>query len=331
MALSASICRPADLGFPELDQWRRIQAATGMRDPFLSAEFACCVGLAFREARVAVIDDGAQRIGFLAFMKGRFGAAHALAGYLANMQGFVAAPGDWTIERVLRAAGIERFEFARWNAAQPLPGPHRRLDMPVIDLSDGFAAFLSAARARGGRLIKTMDQKRRSEERRDPDLRFEFCTEDLAVLDRLLAWKSQWLRRTGRDDVLADPRVRELIELTTAYRSPSFRGAVSCLRSGDRVLAVFCDLLGEGTLDGWWSAYDPDAGARSPGSVGLLCNIEAATQHEITSFHLGPGSAPQKVKLANRAITVIDGRFERTQRADVSSRLALALGGVQRG
>jgi CelD/BcsL family acetyltransferase involved in cellulose biosynthesis len=308
MALTASVCRPTDLGAWELDQWRRMQAAAGMHDPFLSPEFARCVGAAFPQARVAVIDDGTHRVGFLAFMERRFRSAGGLGGHLVNMQGFVAEAGDWTLDRVLRAVGLDRFEFARWIAAQPPPvGSYTRLDVPVIDLADGFAAYLNAACEGGGRLVKVIEQKYRSEKRRDPDLRFEFCTEDLDVLGKLFAWKSQWLRRTGRRDVFADPRARELVELTTASWTPSLRGGVSCLRSGDRVLAVFCDVLSHDALASWISAYDPDAAQRSPGSVGLLCAIEAAAERGIATVHLDAESAPYKRKLASRTISVIAG------------------------
>src|ERR1700680_1142449 len=110
--MKVSVCRPSELGAPEIAAWHAFQAAGKFDSPFLFPEFARAVGEIFATARVAVVHDGADLVGFLPFTKGPLRTATGICGRFANAQAFVcSAAAPWPLEEVVRAAGIDLFEF----------------------------------------------------------------------------------------------------------------------------------------------------------------------------------------------------------------------------
>lgn len=310
-ALRVELCRPGELGATEIAQWHAFQARAGLDDPFLSPEFARVVGEVTPSARVAIVHDGPDLVGYLPFMAHHFGVARSLGGYLANQHAFIpSGVVEWSLERVLRAAGIEVFEFARHVASQrPAGGALRELGVPVIDVSGGYDAFLAAARRDHARFVASLLRRQRRLQRRDPELSFEFDTRDLAAVATLCEWKAAQERRTGQPPLHAQPVVRELMERVVASRGPAMTGSVSCLRSGDRPLAVYVDLRSTTIFAGWMTAYDASRSADSPGTVALLHLIEAAAGTGARLFNLGPGTSDYKQRLATGAIAAIEGTF----------------------
>jgi CelD/BcsL family acetyltransferase involved in cellulose biosynthesis len=306
--VKATIWRPRDLGPAELEHWHGLQAAAGLDSPFLAPEFVQAAAEAFPSTRVAVVHDGPDLVGFLPFSAHRFRTASVVGGSFSNLQAFISTAGDWTLEDVAAAARLASFDFSHLVASQrPLTGTTRPADLLVIDLTEGFDHYLEGARKRGGKLVKGMDQKRRSLERNDPDLRFEFAGHDVAALRTLCEWKSAQLRRTGRQDPFEDPAAWELLERAAGSRSAAMVGSVSCLRSGDRLLAAVFDLRSATVQSGWLSAYDVEAASSSPGIVCLLHVIEAAARSGVRSFELGPGGEPYKQRLATGTLAAVDG------------------------
>jgi CelD/BcsL family acetyltransferase involved in cellulose biosynthesis len=304
--VKASVCRPGDLGAGEIEQWRAFQGAAGLETPFLAPEFSQAVGEVFSSARVAVVHDGPDLVGFLPFTSLPFRAASAIGGYLSGIQAFVPSGGEWTFEAVLRAARIELFEFGRLLAHQrPASATAHELEAGAIDLAEGFEAFLAVARQ--AKFVKEMERKRRRLEREDPELRFEFGTHDLPAVAQLVAWKSDQLVRTGRPDMFARPGVRELLERIASADSPAMTGSVSYLRSGARLLAVDVGIRSATVFAGWRTAYDVAEAPKSPGAVNLLCVLEAAAAAGLQRVDMGAGEETFKSRLANRTLTLLEG------------------------
>ena len=315
--MKASVVRPGDLGPAEVELWRGFQAAAELDSPFLAPEFAQAAGEVSPLARVAVVYDGADLVGFLPFAARRFGGAKGIGCIapgidMSNSCAFIPSGASWTLEEVVRAARIDFFEFALLVADQrPATGAARRLDALSIDLSRGFGDYVASVRQSGGKFVKTLMQKRRSEERNDPALRFEYATGDMAVLQTLFEMKSARLRQIGARDLFAHTRARELVERLAVSKSPACAGANSCLRSGERVLAVNLGLRSSTVFGGWFSAYDTGEASRSPGSVCLLSLIEAAAESGLRTFDLGPGDHEYKRRLATAAVDVFAGSVGR--------------------
>jgi len=303
------VCRPADLGAEEIRHWHAFATAAGLDHPDLSPEYAILIGDLFpATSRVAVIYDGNDLVGFLPFAQYRFRRAAGIGEYMAALQAFIPSGAPWTFSDVLRAARIDLFEFTRLLGSQLAPSATTRpLVLLTADLSHGYDEYLSEVRRTGGKFIKTAEWRVRRLERDLPDLRFEFGGHNLTVVRQLLDWKSAQIRRAGHWDMFAQPIVREFVERIATSDSPALTGFVSCLRSGDQLLAGCVDVGSQSVLAAEITAYDPNLASRSPGIVCILKMLEEASRSGIPSFQFGIGDQEFKRRLATGSIDLIAG------------------------
>jgi CelD/BcsL family acetyltransferase involved in cellulose biosynthesis len=301
--MKVTVCRPTELGPAELDAWHAFQRMRGLTNPFLSPEFASAVDAVYPDARVAVVEDGQTLVGFLPYMARPFRTATAIGGDMSNVQAFVHADGVWPISAVVRAARLNLIELHSLVASQVsgARGVHPTQSF-VIDVSDGFPAYVTQARLSGGSFVKEAIRKQRRLERQDPDSRFEIDVDDPHAIEMLCAWKSAQYRRTGQRDRIARPGVRELVERIACASGEGLRGCVSVLRSEGRLVSVGLALRSETTLAGWLSAYDVAAASASPGVVRWLHLIEAASNDGVIQIDLSTGEMEYKRRLSNALV-----------------------------
>jgi CelD/BcsL family acetyltransferase involved in cellulose biosynthesis len=311
--VKVSVCRPCELGASEIASWHAFQEAGKFDNPFLSPEFARAVGETFATARVAVVHDGADLVGFLPFTRGPLRTATGIGGRLANAQAFVcSAAAPWPLEDVVRAAGIDLFEFHALvpPSRRPIGTPMRLVNVLAIDLTAGFDQYLLAARRVGGHFVKEIERKRRRLERehRD-DVRFQFAGHGGPPLACLVRWKSAQYRRTGRRDLdrFSRPGVRELVELLAGSTDAAMSGCVSSLSVGERVVAVALSLRSATVLDYWQTGYDVAMAPWSPGAVALVRLIEAAAASGLRTIELATGDEAYKQRFANTSIELATG------------------------
>ena len=309
--MNVSVCRPSELGAREIATWHSLQRASGLDNPFLSPEFACDVDAVYPSARVAVVDDGGDIVGFLPFTSGHLRSATGIGGRLANCQAFVcSAAAGLPFGEVVRRAGISVFEF---HALVPPSGAAgdlatRRVDALTIDLTGGFDHYLATARRGGGKFVKEIERKRRRLEREHPSaVRFEFATADRSPLACLLRWKSAQYRRSGRPDILSQPLVVELIERLLSRADASLSGCVSSLSVDDQLVAVDVSLRSATVFAGWLTSYDVAMAKWSPGAVSTLELIEAASGAGVRTLDLATGDEMFKQRLANSSIELASG------------------------
>jgi CelD/BcsL family acetyltransferase involved in cellulose biosynthesis len=311
--VKVSVCRPSELQASEIASWHAFQEAGRFDSPFLSPEFARAVGEIYPTARVAVVHDGADLVGFLPFTKGPLRTATGIGGRLANAQAFVcSAAAPWPLEEVVRAAGIDLFEFHALvpPSRGPIGTPMRPVNVLAIDLTAGFDQYLITARRAGGHFVKEIERKRRRLERehRD-DVRFQFAGHDGSLLACLARWKSAQYRRTGRRDLdlFSRPGGRELVERLVGSTDAALSGCVSSLSVGERVVAVALSLRSATVLDYWQTAYDVAVAPWSPGAVLTLRLIEAAAASGLRTIELSMGDELYKQRLANASIELAAG------------------------
>lgn len=309
--MNVSVCRPSELGAREITTWHRLQLESGLENPFLSPEFACDVDAVYASARVAVVDDGGDIVGFLPFTSGRLRNATGIGGRLANCQAFICSPAaEVPLGEVVRRAGISVFGF---HALVPPTGPAedlsvRRVDALAIDLGGGYEHYLATARRDGGKFIKEIERKGRRLEREHPGaVRFEFAAADRSALACLLRWKSAQYRRSGRPDILSQPRVVELVERLVSRTDAALSGCVSALSVDDRLVAVDVSLTSATVFAGWLTSYDVATASWSPGAVATLRLIAAAAAAGLRTLDLATGDETFKQRLANRSIELASG------------------------
>jgi CelD/BcsL family acetyltransferase involved in cellulose biosynthesis len=307
--VKVSVCHPRELGASEVETWHVLQQRWGFENPFFSPEFARAIGEVQASARVAVVYDGADLVGFLPFSARHLRSATSLAGTITNCQALVCSPVlQIPLAEVVRAAGLSMFEFhALVPTSRPLPASSTRpVDASAVDLGRGWDAFRAGARRH--RWFREIERKRRRLDREHAgEVAFTFGEHDGTIIGRLLAWKAAQLRRSGRHEWLLQPGMSELVERLATAAEPAMRGCVSSLCIGGRLVAADLSLRSTGTLAGWLMCYDTDFGPWSPGAVLLWCLVEAAAHAGIRTIDLATGDERYKRAFTNATVELRRG------------------------
>ncbi|MCD2196096.1 GNAT family N-acetyltransferase [Actinomycetospora endophytica] len=315
--MKVTTIRPEELGPAEIARWHGFQRAVpGLDNPFLSPEFTVAMGEESPAARVAVLTEGDDVVGFFPFERRRWGVGVPIGAHVNDCQGLVHAPGmGWDAAEVLRACGLAIWEFDHLVDPQPGFDPHLegRWPAPIIDLSGGIEDYETLLRSRSSRFTRDLPRRSRMLGREIGDVRFELASHDAGLLDTVLAWKSAQYVRTGAPDLFARPWLPRLLHRLLATESDGFTGLLSVLHAGDRLVAGHLQLRFDGVLAGWFPAYDPDLGKYAPGLQHHLGTARAAAAAGVRHIELGKGGEDYKALLANGTLMVGTGQVTRSR------------------
>jgi CelD/BcsL family acetyltransferase involved in cellulose biosynthesis len=328
-SLKISVVHPGELGPGELTRWRQLHDHPDLDNPFLAPEFAVAVGRVRPAARVAVLQDGPEIVGFFPYEQRPFRIGRPIGAGLSDCQGLVHAPGlEWDPQVLLRGAGLDVWEFDHLLAEQrPLvPYHHARRRALVIDVSDGYHAWLQGRRQAFRHSITAMGRKQRKLGREEGAIRFLFDTPDTELLDTLMRWKSAQYRRTGRVDRFSRPATVRLLRDLLQTRASGCTGTLSVLLAGSRPVAAHFGLRSGSTLACWFPAYEAALAKYSPGLMLHLFMAEAATAEGLRRLDLGKGDEEYKSVLGNREHLVAEGSVERPSAVAMARRLQRAPG-----
>lgn len=310
--MRVSVGRPAELGPTERKRWRQIQSANpSLSNPFLSVDFAVAVGRVRPRARVAILEDGGETVGFFAYEARPLRVGRALGLGVSDCQGIVALPGVECDPRwLLRSCGLDLWEFdhlppGQFAGTRLHARPH---PSAIVDLSRGYGPYLEERR-RISSTIKSgrIAEKRRKMTRELGDVRFVFDVRDDAVWLALRSWKSAQYRRTGQWDRFSTPWVLELTSTVLQTRTPDCSGVLSMLYASDQPVAGLLSIRAHSTLCQWFPAYDVSFSKYSPGLLSHLFLFEAAVEEGLAHVDLGTGDEPYKAILASRQVDMAEG------------------------
>ena len=310
--MNIEVVRPEELGTGELAAWRQMQIDTpGLANPFLAPDFTRAVGRVRDDTRVAVLQESQKIVGFFPFHRGRFGAGTPIA--LADIQALIHTPGlTWDPRELLAACGLAVWEFDHLLAGQvPFAPYHKRAaSSPIIDLRDGFAAYVER-RARASERVRVAQRKARKLARELGEVRFEFDARDPEGLGQVLRWKSAQYRRTGHADRFAIPWVARLVEELFELRGDGCAGSLSLLWAGDRLVAGHFGLRSERVLASCFPTYDVAVSRYSPGWLLFMNMAESAADRRLQHLDLGKGDEEYKRSLKTGDLPLAEGWVQR--------------------
>jgi CelD/BcsL family acetyltransferase involved in cellulose biosynthesis len=314
LIMKLSVVCPEELGAVELARWRDLQRCeASLRNPFLCPEFTLGVGRVRDDARVAVLEDGQRVVGFFPYERRAFGVGKPIGAGLSDCQGLLHDVGlEWDPLALLRSCGLAVWEFDHLVSSQaPFTPYHVSLEpSPIMDLSDGYAAYLEERR-RASKAFKGLSRRARQLEREVGDVRFEFDDRDHGGLGLLMAWKSAQYRATSRMDRFARPWIVRLVEDIFETRAKGFSGLLSVLYAGGRPIAGHFGMRSDAILSTWFPSYDVSFSKYSPGLLLHLSMAEEAAAAGLQHIDLGKGFKRYKELLKSRDLTVAEGWVER--------------------
>ena len=310
--MDIDVLRPNALTAEMVARWRALQAADPNLDtPFLSPLWAQSVERAQSDPglKVAVLSQGGEAKGFMAFRAGPF-TAMAPGAPMSDYQGLVAEAGLLLDpKRLVQALGVGRFDFSHMLADQSHFARHMRGfdESFVVHAPDGYEAYVAERKAASIGIIKDLDKKRRKAQRESGEA--VFCADSSSVddFDQLIAWKRAQLKATSQTDIFAFDWTQRLLRDLFDNRAADFGGILFTLHLGGKLAAAHLHLRGSKVIHGWMIAHDCDLERYSPG---LLLFQDILRWMDTTPFDrldLGPGDYRFKRELANGRRAIAHG------------------------
>ncbi|WP_420719717.1 GNAT family N-acetyltransferase [Streptomyces sp. NRRL WC-3618] len=327
--VALTVLRPGELTAADRAAWTALQAKAHLHgspelaNPFLSPEFALAIGRCRRGVRIAVLREGGEPAAFFAFQRSAAGVGRAVGLGVSDCQGLVHRPGfTWDARELLRACGLAVWEFDHLAAGQtPFEADvSGTFPSPVMDVDQGYEAYLAGLRARSPKFTRTTLAKERRLGRDAVEVRYVHDERDPAALATLMAWKSAQYRRTGRSDRFAHPWITRLVQQLFHTRSDPFAGVLSVLYADGKPVAAHFGLRTERVLACWFPAYDPAYAKYSPGLILHLRMAEGAAADGIAYLDLGRGQKEYKDSLKTRELMVSEGWVTRRHPVAVGHR-----------
>jgi CelD/BcsL family acetyltransferase involved in cellulose biosynthesis len=219
-------------------------------------------------------------------------------------------PGlDWEPRRLLSACKLTEWQFDHLVTGQL---PFQRyvsavVPSPVIDLTDGFAAYREKLRVKSPRFDRDVARKARNLKREAGELGFVVDSDDPSALRLLMKWKSDQYRRNGWVDVFARSWIVDLVNCLFSMRSDRFAGLLSVLYAGGTPVAAHFGIRSGHILAHWFPAYDIRLGKQSPGLIQHLRMAEETTTLGIGIIDMGTGAERYKRTLKSYDLFVAEG------------------------
>lgn len=323
--MEVELVRPHELSCEDVGRWHRLRAEAGLVDnAFLSPDFAMAAGAVRSAARVAILRDAGEVVGYFAHERHLRGILRPIAAGLSDYQALIARCDlDLDLTALMRACGGVTWEFD--HLAGPQAAFLRTSDRsrfwtqysPTVDLSDGFDAYVASRRQSSKKLMQDTERKRRKLGREVGPIRFTTAVADDGNLEQLMRWKSRQYRATGRRDRFASDSNRRLLAHLLQSSTPRMRADLHVLKAGDRAVAWHLGLRTPSLMSYWFPSFDRRFAAYSPGLVLILELARVLAEEGCEVLDLGRGDESYKQRLSNGNLPVLQGYVDRTASAAV--------------
>jgi CelD/BcsL family acetyltransferase involved in cellulose biosynthesis len=220
---------------------------------------------------------------------------------------------QWDPRELFRACKVSVWQFAHLVEGQR---PFERyaaavVPSPVIDLTDGLAAYQEKLRAKSPQFCKDLARRTRKLEREAGELRFTVDSRDLAELRALMRWKSGQYHRAGWADIFDRPWIVDVVDYLLSTHSDQFGGLLPVLYAGGTPVTAHFGLRSGHVLAQWLPAYDTRFSRQSPGLIQHLRMAEETAALGIHLINLGKGTERYKQTLKNHDLFVAEGMAAR--------------------
>ncbi len=298
----------------DIAHWREIQESNpALVSPYFAPEFTRLVAGVRDDVFVAVLGQQGETVGYFPYQRGPWRVGRPVGGVVSDYQGVIVADRlPCEPATLVRACGLRAWDFDHLIAAQSEFASYQRFctSSPIMDLSQGYEAYLAERRAAGGDKISDLGRLERKLERDHGAVTFVPHESDPQMLETLIAWKTSQYIRTGVPNLFAQPWIGEYLRRLHHIDTPGFGGVFSVLSAGGRPVAMSLDLRSHSVRHGSFTAFDLEFSRYSPGMLLLLMSAEHAASVGLQSFDLGKGDMPYKQQLASGAVPLCEGSVE---------------------
>lgn len=304
---------PAELSPDELALWTRfVRADARFASPYFHPQFSRIAGEVAPGAAVSILHDRGEVVGFFPHQR-RGGAAQPIGAPLNDYHAVITAPGfEMPLERVPDLIGAASLNVNGWlGGGATGEGVIARRTLQA-DLSAGWDAYNAGRRAAFGKFFKDKDRARRSLERDHGQVTARTDGGDPALLERLIALKSDQYRRSRRHDIFACGWTADLLRALLAADVPGFGARLAVLEVGGAPMAMEYGLHAGAHYHFWFPAYEAAVARYSPGILLSLDTMRQGAAEGFEVFDYGFEGEPYKKYFCDRSQTVLEGVAHRS-------------------
>jgi len=307
------------------EAWLRLRRQNSdLQSPYFSPLFTQIVAAARDDVEVATVRRAGELVAIFPFERRRCSFAGPVGSFLSDYHGVISS-SDFVFnpQDLLRSCHLVAWDFDHVPLAQSSFSPFQQQQnrSPIIDLTQGYEAYVKERREAGTEQIKKNGNLLRRLEREVGPLRFVTHSSDKTLLDQLLAWKTDQFRRNRWRDIFSVSWVRQTMEGIHATQTPEFAGLLSVLYAGDKLVAAHFGMRSATVWHYWFPTYDHAFSKYSPGVMLLLQMAEAAPAMGIRTIDLGCGEHSYKERLMNGFVPTVGGSVEVTCPATIARRV----------
>jgi CelD/BcsL family acetyltransferase involved in cellulose biosynthesis len=264
-----------------------VAADPAYESPFFHPDFTAIAGEVAPGARLSVLHQGGDVVGFLPHQR-RGGAAQPLGAPMNDYHAVIAKPGlDFELDEAAALTGARSFTATGW-AGPAMDGEGRTAARTLLaDVSAGWDSYYTARKAAFGKFLRDKERARRSMERDFGPLRFEARATDLSHFERLIVLKQDQYRRTRRHDIFACGWTVELLRALLTHKDPAFGARLAVLYAGDKPMAYEIGLRGGSHYHFWVPAYEAEGAKFSPGMLLSMDTMQALSGEGVALFDFG--------------------------------------------
>lgn len=307
-------------------EWITLAEATGLASPLLHPDFSLAVGLVRDDVRIALYHDHDGLAGVFAHHRRPGGFARPIGAAFSDLHAVLTRSDvDQPAAELLRRTGIARARFsaAFTGAGAPPDGLAPAAPSQAAVLRTTAQALIEELRANHPKRFKDFRRRLRRLEKDHGEVRLE-TSHDVMDLTRLMKWKSEQYRATGKHDVLAPKWASRLMHVLFEGKGGEVKGRLLTLTAGDRVIAAEFGPQLHGTFHPWLAAYDGAMSSHSPGHLLVFKLIETMPALGLNRYEMGAGHEDYKKYFTNHVTQLQAGLVRGPGMASAARDSALA-------
>lgn len=303
---------PSDLDADLLALWKRFCDGNPLyHSPFYRPQFTQAVALARPDARVAVLEERGDVVGFFPFHLTRSGTGKPIGGHINDYHGPILAPGvEPSAQALLQVGGISAYDYNHLPAAFTAltAGAHTFSISPQMDLSDGFDAYLARKGSQWwGKVRREVRRRKRKAEDAFGPVRFVFHDPSDRAYSVHVAMKNTQYERMGLRAEMGGGWAGKVLETLRYTQEPDFAGIMSTLYAGDRLIAGHVGLRSADVLHWWFPSYDLSLSKLGPGISLIHECMLSVREHGLAIVDFGKGDEDFKMFFADRHVKLCEG------------------------
>ncbi|MEM7207155.1 MAG: GNAT family N-acetyltransferase [Pseudomonadota bacterium] len=309
--------------------WQDIQRTSPeLQHPSLTPEYCEYIDKHTSNVQVISAQSDGEIVGILPISRLSNTVATEVGAPHTDLSGILRKPGTvFPIKQALSHFGIKSFRFEHVLAEQiEFKNSHAYKDeSSIVDLEFGFDPYVAGLKQSKPRFHGQCFRKMRKMAREVGELRFELQTDDAALRERLVLWKTDQLKRKNYTDMFSHKWVENAVKHMPDLQTPNCKGRLSVLYAGNNPVALHLGILGFNCLTSWIPAHNPKFAKYSPGLILHLELFRAAASAGIRKVDLGRGENQLKQAFRNCSVKVGIGGIELSLHRRIRSRIKYSL------